>query len=648
MLTVYMRSSETVLLARNSASLSVRGRASMEESNDPHLPHLVLEQVASHLEYMQDLIAFASTCRAARDVVSSQKWPSVKSMRLLHGVPTTSKLSLWLKHCSSIDEVDAENCVQLSNELLLLLSDLRIKVLKLNGCWRSGGIEAQTAVTKIAEAGCLEILDVRDTSIDIDTDLLQILSHCQYLRQLCAPVLPGYHEHQDEEGGLGEEGLLWQEHQEGEVGQEDLLSQGHQEGAVGQGALLWPSLTTLHFSRSDLQHNDVVALQPAKLRTLMLDDCPYIRPLSGLFFPTLKELTIKRAHIEGMELRNLGDWCPNLEKLDVSRCTFDDDGLSAIHTGKAAATAKLRHLILKDLYQPSSQAFKRLLTSLAKPLSVIQRADGEQVLGLMLDCSGSANVDDESFAGYAKRFEKWQRKGLPVLHVDQLRLCNCSQISHQLISKLASIGAFDQLQVLDLSNVPKLRGGGKEPEEVAEITAALCSTISAAGHNLLELNLDAATVSDEVFAAIARREWIALAAFKGLQELTIWRPCYGFTDSFLIKVLEQHPQLERFKLGMSEDVTDLAVEALPAGSLRELTLVACNAMHGHSIPQLTSLESLRLPFCDCFTEMAVMAIALSCKRLRMLELPSKMPTAVVPVASYDHLRGLRIEGGVKA
>lgn len=40
-------------------------------------------------------------------------------------------------------------------------------------------------------------------------------------------------------------------------------------------------------------------------------------------------------------------------------------------------------------------------------------------------------------------------------------------------------------------------------------------------------------------------------------------------------------------------------------------------------------------------------IALSCRRLRLLELPHNMPTSVVPVQANGHLCGLRIEGGVQ-
>lgn len=136
------------------------------------------------------------------------------------------------------------------------------------------------------------------------------------------------------------------------------------------------------------------------------------------------------------------------------------------------------------------------------------------------------------------------------------------------------------LQVLDVSNVAKLSAGSKQPEAAAEITAALCAAVSAAGRNMIELNLDAATVSDELLAAVGRccerleslsiigcrhftdagleavaqgcpllkslsvggpsfgwRECTGLAAFKGLRQLTISRRSSLCTDSSLIKVL---------------------------------------------------------------------------------------------------------------
>lgn len=72
-----------------------------------------------------------------------------------------------------------------------------------------------------------------------------------------------------------------------------------------------------------------------------------------------------------------------------------------------------------------------------------------------------------------------------------------------------------------------------------------------------------------------------------------------------MQVLKQHPGLERFKLCMSSAVTDRALEALPADTLRELSLIACDAVHGHSIARLKHLETLRLSSCACITKEAV-------------------------------------------
>ena len=83
----------------------------------------------------------------------------------------------------------ASSCIQNSPLLCFSGADVLCQVLKLKGCWQLGGFRAQSAVTKIAKAGCLEVLDVRDTSIDIDTGLIRILSTCPNLRKLCAPLL---------------------------------------------------------------------------------------------------------------------------------------------------------------------------------------------------------------------------------------------------------------------------------------------------------------------------------------------------------------------------------------------------------------------------------------------------------------------------
>ncbi len=64
-----------------------------------------------------------------------------------------------------------------------------MQVLKLRGCWRLGGSQAQAAITKLADSGKLEVLDVCDTNIKIDIHILRALSLCQDLRELSAPVL---------------------------------------------------------------------------------------------------------------------------------------------------------------------------------------------------------------------------------------------------------------------------------------------------------------------------------------------------------------------------------------------------------------------------------------------------------------------------
>ncbi|BDA49692.1 probable f-box/LRR-repeat protein 2 at C-terminar half [Coccomyxa sp. Obi] len=645
--------SRTEVLARDLASQIEEGPTE-EDTNVLHLPHLVLEQLASCFDSVRDLLAFASTCRAALNLVCSRDWPTVKVIQLLYSVPATSVLNCWLKRCSSICEVHAENCGQLSNQLLLALSDLPIKVLKLNGCWRLEGNQAQSAVKKIAKAGCLEVLDVRDTGIDIDIDLLKVLSICPNLHDLCAPALEG----------------AWHAHQRGKVLGKDLL---------------WPSLTHMHFTKAHLDMSPSGLISPKKLRSLVFDEYSGIFAMTDFCVPALTDLTVKRADLELVELSYLCAVCPKLKRMDLSGCaTVGDNELKAIQTGAAADTGRIKELILRDLQKPSSMAFRSLLKRLG-------RSDGKRTPGgFKWDFSGCANIDDDSFAGYAERFVKRRSKGRPNSHIEQLRLSDCWRISHALLSKLASIGSLDYLQVLDMSNVAKLTAGSKEPQAAAEITAALCAAVSAAGRNMVELNLNAATVTDELLAAVGRccerleslsiigcrpftdagleavaqgcpllkslsvggpsfgwREGTGLAAFTGLQQLTISRRSSLCTDSGLIKVLEQHPGLERFKLCMSSAVTDRALEVLPAESLHELTLVACDAVHGHSIARLKHLESLRLSSCSCITKEAVQVIALSCRRLRVLELPHSMPTSVVPVQASGHLRGLRLEGGVQ-
>ena len=88
-------------------------------------------------------------------------------------------------------------------------------------------------------------------------------------------------------------------------------------------------------------------------------------------------------------------------------------------------------------------------------------------------------------------------------------------------------------------------------------------------------------------------------------ESTLCKALAGSDRDAAMQVLEQHPALERFKLCMSSAVTDGALEALPAESLRELSLVACDGVHGHSIARLKHLETVRLSSCSCISKEAV-------------------------------------------
>lgn len=56
---------------------------------------------------------------------------------------------------------------------------------------------------------------------------------------------------------------------------------------------------------------------------------------------------------------------------------------------------------------------------------------------------------------------------------------------------------------------------------------------------------------------------------------------------------------------MSSRVTDRALEALPAQSLRELHLVCCEGVHGTTIARLDCLEVLRLSSCRSIAEEAI-------------------------------------------
>lgn len=79
-------------------------------------------------------------------------------------------------------------------------------------------------------------------------------------------------------------------------------------------------------------------------------------------------------------------------------------------------------------------------------------------------------------------------------------------------------------------------------------------------------------------------------------------PCRALlTDAQLLQVLALHPALKSFKMCSCSRVTDAALEALPAGSLRELRLFCCDGVEGRSLSRLRKLETLELSSCNAIT-----------------------------------------------
>jgi hypothetical protein len=203
------------------------------------------------------------------------------------------------------------------------------------------------------------------------------------------------------------------------------------------------------------------------------------------------------------------------------------------------------------------------------------------------------------------------------------------------------------MQVLDVSHVDSLR---RAPHDLdfSAVSAAIVAVAEAAQGHLIELHLDGVAVTHDVLKSIGRNckslrvlsiigckyatdsglgaiasgcpqleslsvggpgmlwsEGIGLTEFKGLRRLTIARRSAMCTDNQLFSVLQQHPELQMFRLCMSSRVTDEALRALPPKSLRELHLVCCEGVQGMTIARLRCLEILRLSSCPNITDKAV-------------------------------------------
>lgn len=82
----------------------------------------------SHLHGVRDLLSLGSCCKAAQEFLCDRDWPSVKCLRLRRAMPMPTSLEWILARCSSIHDIDASGCGQFSDNVLLALSDLPIKV----------------------------------------------------------------------------------------------------------------------------------------------------------------------------------------------------------------------------------------------------------------------------------------------------------------------------------------------------------------------------------------------------------------------------------------------------------------------------------------------------------------------------------------
>jgi hypothetical protein len=85
-----------------------------------------------------------------------------------------------------------------------------------------------------------------------------------------------------------------------------------------------------------------------------------------------------------------------------------------------------------------------------------------------------------------------------------------------------------------------------------------------------------------------------IRVFAGLKRLRISRR--PVTDAALTAVLSRNPELESLELAACNAVTDASLCKCPS-SLRELSLVMCEAVEGVPLVRLKRLETLRITKC---------------------------------------------------
>eukprot|EP00891_Asterochloris_glomerata_P004245 jgi/Astpho2/4245/Aster-x1209 len=331
-------------------------------------------------------------------------------------------------------------------------------------------------------------------------------------------------------------------------------------GPVGASA----ALTSLVVTSSNFLHDNMLSdmfSAPCQLERLSLAGCgrvhrvgPFMRQCSQM-----RELNLRCTRITDVDVALLAAHLPVLESLDISGCSrVVGTGLTHLASGSAVGSGALREVRAAQLRKLNDIDAVSLLDNMAahcRPATQLKLDFSSTQIGdaalLALLPAGAARLAAQlssdrdgtessgcGVPGQAARLEDLllritrSRARAAVLQgpapqhqqrvpsIVELRLQTCSNLGTAGLSLLAETGALASLRVLDVSQLPALRGPAS--------AGLLPTIISAAGGCLEELAVGGAALSTEQWVprlvvgggSMAWREGAVLEGFQRLQSLT--------------------------------------------------------------------------------------------------------------------------------
>ncbi|CAK0787844.1 hypothetical protein CVIRNUC_011066 [Coccomyxa viridis] len=624
-------------------------------------PHHVLERILGHLDQVQDILALGSASRATQAALAHASWTGVQCLRLYHGAPSPASAAWITAKCPGLVELHAEGCTQLTSESLQGFSQAALEVLRLGESTSLRGKAAAAAVLAIAQNGKLHELALPPYLQGLQGVMPDTLQESKDLRHLSLSR------------------ICW----------------GSSVGSRSLGQLC-PKLTHLTLDHCELLHvftpfmgcPDLqrLSIHSSSLNGLPVGDIPFLSL-------QLKSVDVSNTSIADEALREIAVACQYLEHLNISRCyALTDAGIAALSTAPAVTLGRLWDLNISGMGNnfigvTLCDALEAWVKAKLPDAGNASRTKG--LPHLRLNISHNFGISPETLLGLVRPVCDMATRA--DISFQEFSAQSCTRLAGPYMGKaptenvlrdLSGCGLFSELHTLNLTDVFSTSQQSEQQKEslLTDIIQGTCGELrrlylanahmgeeasQAIAHKcaqLKELSLPGcagltATGLKSIALACkhlqvlriggglvrAREETDSLLAFKHLRRLEIYRRSL-MSDEDLVQVLRQHPALEYFKLGCCPRISDEGLAALPASTLRELSLVCCDGVVGASLGRLKRLERLEFASCNAVTGDAIQVIAVSCTRLKELQLPTHVPISCLPTQAVGHLGGLQVTG----